>query len=147
MKNKYILLLIVVLVAAAMGQFASIRAKQASDDKINAEIDKLVQQTEIDAEKKISAIDTDIQRTKEEHGNNTKMTDLLKKRFDLESNRIGRVAALHQMPGIVKYNDLEDYFWNIRRGFLNRSDFESVGLVVPEEWKEYERMARLMNGK
>ncbi len=139
MKRRYIILAIALVIIATMGAFAIMNAKYAKDDKINAGINELIRQTEIDAENKISAIDEDIRRTEKEDGNNAKVTDLLKTRFDVESNRIGRAAALHQMPGIIKYNDLESYIWNIREGFLNRSDFERVGLAVPEKWTTYKR--------
>ncbi len=144
MKNKYILLLTIVLIAAATGTFASIRAKHANNEKINTEIDKLIQQTEIDTGKKISTIDAEI-HISEKDRNNTKIKDLLKSRFNVESYRIGRVATLRSMPKIIEYNDLENYLWNIREGLLDRSDFESVGLTVPEEWITYERNVETMS--
>lgn len=145
MNRKYLILSIVILIIAMVVAYSSDAAKHAKDDRINVETDKLIRQTEIDAAKKISAIDMDIQKTEREGGDNTKITNLLKSRSDLESNRIGRVAALHSMPEIIKYNDLEDYLWYIREGFLKQSDFESVGLSVPENWIMHSKNIEMMN--
>ncbi len=147
MKNKYILLSIVVLIAAAMGAFMIMNEKYVKDNKINAGIDELIRQTEIDTANKVSALDTEIKIAEETKGEAAKVIDLLIIRSDVESNRIGRVAALNAMPGIIEYNDLGDYLWNIREGRLNRSDFEGVGLTIPKEWIIYEGNINMMNNE
>lgn len=145
MNRKYLILSIIILIIALAVAYSSDAAKHAKDDIINVETDKLIRQTKIDTGTKISAIDMDIQRTEKEGGKNTKITNSLKSRFDVESNRIGRVAALHSMPEIIKYNGVEDYLWYIKEGFLNRSDFESVGLSVPENWVMYSKNIEMIN--
>jgi len=146
MDRKYILLTIFIVIAATIGVYTSVAAKHAKDDKINSEIDKLVQQTKIDTKNKLSAINTDIQSAKDS-GNRTRMMDLSENYFDVESKRMGRVAALHLMPEIIEYNDLEDYLWNIRENRLNRSDFETVGLTVPKKWVMYSDNIERMNSE